>query len=59
MNISTTDNKQKYSTPIGIIVIAIWGCILVGMMLHKINEFTNQYTNNETCKNTNNDICYK
>lgn len=46
-SITKTDKKyQKYSTPIGLIVIVVWGCILVGMMLQKINDFTNQYTTN-------------
>lgn len=50
----TNNKKNNKSTPIGIIIIAIWGCILVGMMLQKINEFSNQYTGNSSYTSNNN-----
>lgn len=52
-----TNNDKKNSSIIGIVIIAIWGCIVVGMMLYKIKSFSEQYTTNNTIDNSS--IYYK
>lgn len=55
--ISSEENNKKYSTPIGLIIIVIWGLVVVFMMLNKIKEYTNQYTDNNCSSNSS--MCYK
>lgn len=47
---------KKYSTPIGLLLITLWGVILVLMMLHKIKSFEKQYISDNQTNNQYNSI---